>query len=482
MPKSRAAVLLAIFLGLLLPASSTARTLYFGISANSRTRGVVAQDRAVETGVRRLREDLEWWRVEPSKGTWTWTETDAMYRTAAERGITILPILNSPPCWAVAPGTPSDECGELFPVSSQGYADFARQAAARYGPSGTFWSLNPDLDSSLASRYFEIWNEPYWGTGKEPVNPAKYAGLYKAAVTAGRVANPATRYLIESTVDGQGGVHWAEALKSAEPSIGNYIDGLAEHPYPGSHDVSYQPQSGTDEAFVSVKIDYERWRQLGINRPVWITEVGYSSCSDGGVHCAPGTTQAERETRKAELLTQLLNQVAKDEYAFVHAVYLYNLEQFTPATEPDPTKSSWYGIVYGPTGEHLPAWVAFASAVSKYSGQPMPTVSITGQAFPGGETVISFASNDASSSFECQLDESAWSACTSPATFVGVTPGSHAFHVRANNGDATSESATYSWSSVEGALVRSRAAGDHAPLDSAIAALEQALDGLLASR
>jgi TetR/AcrR family transcriptional repressor of lmrAB and yxaGH operons len=35
-------------------------------------------------------------------------------------------------------------------------------------------------------------------------------------------------------------------------------------------------------------------------------------------------------------------------------------------------------------------------------------------------------------------------------------------------------------STVEGALVRTRAAGDHAPLDSAIAGLEQALDGLLA--
>ena len=37
-------------------------------------------------------------------------------------------------------------------------------------------------------------------------------------------------------------------------------------------------------------------------------------------------------------------------------------------------------------------------------------------------------------------------------------------------------------STVEGALVRTRAAGDHAPLDSAIAGLEQALDGLLAAR
>lgn len=36
-------------------------------------------------------------------------------------------------------------------------------------------------------------------------------------------------------------------------------------------------------------------------------------------------------------------------------------------------------------------------------------------------------------------------------------------------------------STIEGALVRTRAAGDHAPLDAAIEGLEQALDGLLAA-
>jgi AcrR family transcriptional regulator len=51
-------------------------------------------------------------------------------------------------------------------------------------------------------------------------------------------------------------------------------------------------------------------------------------------------------------------------------------------------------------------------------------------------------------------------------------------------GVAPEQAATFAGlvvSTVEGALVRTRAAGDHAPLDSAIAGLEQALDGLLAA-
>ncbi len=51
-------------------------------------------------------------------------------------------------------------------------------------------------------------------------------------------------------------------------------------------------------------------------------------------------------------------------------------------------------------------------------------------------------------------------------------------------GVAAEQAATFAGlvvSTVEGALVRTRAAGDHAPLDSAIAGLEQAFDGLLAT-
>ena len=427
-----------------MPAVADARSLYFGISANSRDRGAIAQGRAAETGVKRLREDLEWKRVEPSKGEWAWTETDAMYRTAAERGMSILPIPNSPPCWAVPSGAP--EC-EAFPVFNSDYASFVGKVASRYGPAGDFWDLNPALNEGLASRYIEVWNEPYWGVGEEAVNPSRYAALYKAAVIAGRAANPATRYLIESTVGGQGGVKWADALKAAEPAIGSYIDGLAVHPYPGSHDITYQPQSVTDEAFANVRIDYERWRDLGIKRPVWITEVGYSSCADAE-HCVPGGTQAARETKKAEWLTQLLDEVAKDQYGYVHALYLYNLEQWTPPTSPDNTKSAWYGLLYAPTGEHLPARSSFSSAVAKYQGLPAPTATITGRSLAGSSATISFSSSDPTAGFECQLDAGAWSACTSPRTYSGVGPGAHVFQVRAVNAEATSSPTSYTWSNL----------------------------------
>jgi len=457
MPRRLVFVLLAILATLALaPSLAQGRSLYFGISANSRsvsTPGDV-QDVVVETGVTRLREDLEWQVVEPSDDAWDWTKSDQMYEEAAERGMTILPITNAPPCWAVPPGTPALKCQVTYPISDAEYAEFVSHVAARYGPGGDFWDANPGLDGALASRYIEIWNEPYleW-TINEPVKPSRYASLYKAAVTAGRLANGATRYLIESTVDARTGpepanyVNWAAALKFADSAIGNYIDGIAVHPYPGSHGIAYQPENGTDEAFVNTRINYERWKALNIVRPIWITEIGYSSCSDGeGGRCVDGASQAAREANKAALLKPLLAALGTDEYAYVHAVYLYNLRQEKSASEPDKEASDWYGISFGKTFEHLPAWTSFIEAVEVYDGVPEANTTISSQTINGESASFSFSVNDSTANLECKLDGGAWGACTSPKAYNPTGGGSHLFQARGTNAEgAESTPATYSW-------------------------------------
>ncbi|HEU4737534.1 MAG TPA: hypothetical protein VFS54_00470 [Solirubrobacterales bacterium] len=440
-----------------LPALSQARPLYYGISANSRSANLEKetfgdiQDEAAATGVTRIREDLEWEKIEPSDDEWDWARTDQMYEEAAERDLNILPIPNSPPCWAVWLGT--TDCDEYAPGDTDEYAEFVGRVAARYGPGGDFWDAHPGLDKSLASRYIEIWNEPYWKTEKDKFSPGYYALMYKDAVIAGRAANPATRYLIESAMGGSGG-EWLAGIYVVEPSIGNYIDGIAVHPYPGSHGISYAPTSITDESFLNAKINYEEWKARGVNRPVWITEVGYSSCSDPE-HCVPGSPQAARETQKAAMLKPLLDALGTDEYGFVHAVYLYNLRQTTPASEPNKTKSNWYGIT-NKTFEHLPAWTTFVEAVEAYDGTPEPNSSITSQSVSGESATFNFSSNDSTSVFSCQLDGGSWTACTSPKTYASTGGGLHTFNVRATNAEAVDASpATYSWITPPGAITES---------------------------
>ena len=46
---------------------------------------------------------------------------------------------------------------------------------------------------------------------------------------------------------------------------------------------------------------------------------------------------------------------------------------------------------------------------------------------------FTFAADDPSASFECRLDGSAWTACSSPRTYATLTEGSHTFEVRATD-------------------------------------------------
>jgi DNA-binding beta-propeller fold protein YncE len=442
-----------------LPATVDARSLYFGINANTRAWGNPGeeQDRVAETGVRRLREDLEWERVEPADGEWKWSATDALFLSAAERGMEILPVLDSSPCWAVPEETDPEDCWRTYPESDSDYADFVAHAVERYGPSGDFWDAHPGLDNDLAPRYWELWNEPYYPYfTNDEVDPARYAALYKAAVTAGRVANPGTDYLVESVVDAtvqvkvdpKGWVHWAEGMVEAEPTIGQYIDGIAIHPYPESHDPEYEPENGTDASFKNTDINYERWRELGVNKPIWITEVGYSACSDGGERCVPGENQAEREAQKAEWLTDLFDELGEDDYAFVHAVYLYNFHQWGVAETPNSNKELWFGILDG-EDERLLAWNSFATAVEEYDGVPVPNTTISGDTTAGAGASFSFGVNDQTSSLDCQLDSGSWTLCASPKSYSGLAAGSHTFRVRATNAEATeSGPATYTWSAL----------------------------------
>jgi Glycosyl hydrolase catalytic core len=434
-----------LFVAIAVPAGAQARSLYFGINANSADAVSPSdvQDDVLETGAQRLREDVPWNEIEPVDDEWEWAGIDELFADAAERGMTILPVLYEPPCWAVPKETDPKECWQTYPTSNAEYAEYVAQVAGRYGPGGDFWEENPELDKDLASTHFEIWNEPYLCQfTNDEVDPAKYAGLYKAAVIAGREANPDSRYLIESTVDyktcGKSPTFgpWTEDVVEAEPTIGSYVDALAIHPYPGSHHPWYEPENGTDSAFLNTEIEYERWREEGINKPVWITEIGYSSCDDGVDRCVPGATQAAREEQKAQWLEDIFDLLAESEFAYVHAVYLYNLRQWTPPSKPNGNFSDWLGILDF-EGEKLPAWTTYANAVSEFDGLPVPNSVITGYSVEGSTATFSFTANDETSSFDCKLDAGAWTPCTSPKKYTGVSTGQHEFAVRAGNVEAT---------------------------------------------
>jgi hypothetical protein len=78
-----------------------------------------------------------------------------------------------------------------------------------------------------------------------------------------------------------------------------------------------------------------------------------------------------------------------------------------------------------------------------------PQVTITsGPSGTATDTSASFAfsADEAGSTFQCSLDGAAFGACTSPAAYSGLKPGSHSFSVRATDkAGNTSEPATRAW-------------------------------------
>ena len=80
---------------------------------------------------------------------------DAVIQQAAQRHMTVLPVVIIAPPWAARhPGNEASPPRDPAP-----YARFVAALARRYGPNGAFWSENPTLPRRPL-RLWQVWNEP----------------------------------------------------------------------------------------------------------------------------------------------------------------------------------------------------------------------------------------------------------------------------------------------------------------------------------
>lgn len=289
-----------------------------------------------------LREGFYWSQIEPRPGVFNFAHYDEMVTLAASRGVHLLVVLYMAPRWAARTTT-------SVPADPSAYAAFVAAVVGRYGPGGTFWASHPNLESDVAQT-FEIWNEAYYSNGDGgKYNPGRYARLVQAAVTAGRAANPAARFLIGAEMQGEfvgSGAQrtwmwWVDALYKALPNLNDYFDGVSVHPY--GHDITHrspaipgQPYYGFDQMRRIEIIRKQFVKHGAADKPFWATEVGWPTCTHGTNRCVSPAGQ-----RKS--FNTLIRYAETRWKSYVRAVFVY---YFNDLGRNSANPDNDYGLIY----------------------------------------------------------------------------------------------------------------------------------------
>lgn len=225
-------------------------------------------------GITWIREDFAWSAVERVRGRFTWTRTDALMRNAAQLGMHVLAVATYAPGWASG-HTDSDK---YPPNNPEDYAAFVKAIADRYGRGGTFWRANRRLVPSALTA-IELWNEPwhvgFWGTGPDP---AAYARLVRAAATAVKSSHPRIALLASADVTASGGGDWFRQLLEVDPALwqSRLVDAWSVHLYSEERS-PWDAASPQRYRFDRLLVSRGLARRAGADKPIWITEFGWST-------------------------------------------------------------------------------------------------------------------------------------------------------------------------------------------------------------
>ena len=212
-------------------------------------------------GVQSVKAEFVWRRIEPAKGTYDWSVTDAVVRTAAREGFSVLPTVLQAPDWATGP----EDAGQAIRHSQDpdDYGRFLITLVRRYGPQGTFWATHPHLHK-LPVRAWEIWNEPELYHWWKPPWLDPYVQLLKSAHHAVKAADPHAKIVLAGLTFES----WKDLRRLYAHGARRYFDVVSLHPY------THFP------ANVIKTVAYVRRvmrRHHDPRKPIWITELAWTS-------------------------------------------------------------------------------------------------------------------------------------------------------------------------------------------------------------
>jgi polysaccharide biosynthesis protein PslG len=197
------------------------------------------------TGIGSLRFPIYWSQSEPAPGVFDWRATDAFLISTSRYGFERLPFIWGSPPWVTSTRRvrhcrfSAARCSALqMPVHSlaqrRAWSEFLQALVGRYGPTGTFWELHPELPRRPI-RAWQIWNEENDHRFAEASVP-DYVALLRGSAPAIRSVDPDARILL-------GGLYGTPRIEPAldattflsrlygHNGIKGLFDGVALHPY-----------------------------------------------------------------------------------------------------------------------------------------------------------------------------------------------------------------------------------------------------------
>ncbi len=310
---------------------------------------------ALDAGAKQVRFFVRWRDFEPTGPQGYLPKQGAVVPNVFTRGLTegvdrvlnagatpILAILDAP-AWAAKSG---------HPRSAVEYAAFVGSLAANLAP-------KRPTDGRIA---YEIWNEPdaaeFWGSNPDP---AAYTALLKASYVAIKAGDSTASVLTGPTTGNN--FAWLEALYANGAQ--GFFDGVSVHTDTAcsvaAPDNFYRDPDGRigQYAFLGYREIHNTMLAHGDDKPIWMSELGWSSTGGGPGSCTRGASAGQKpsgvdQATQAQLLTHAFQCMAQDPYVIAGTV-------FTLRDSSAPGELGNYGLL-GRDGRPKPSMAAFKQA------------------------------------------------------------------------------------------------------------------------
>ena len=287
--------------------SGKAQALYddhlFGVNVSMELRFSTGEETTVieklnDLSIHWVREEFNWDVIEPAQGTYDWNGYDRIMTKYNNAGVNVLGVLAYSADWAsTAPDNITIK--DKYPPNESAWQNFVTAVVERY-PEIKFW---------------EVWNEPnHINFLKTDNSIATYKAILETASGAIRSANPQAKVLL----GGLSGVDSDFVRQLYLNGVKGLFDIVAIHPYRSNYNqTKYTPeetQFGMNNLATDLYIMRSMIRayQPDSPPPIWITELGWSTWSEG-------VTEKEQGDylQRSFILSRLYPQVEK--------IFWYNL-------------------------------------------------------------------------------------------------------------------------------------------------------------